>query len=84
MTIDIDHTHECRGCGDSIDCGTPNDECNDYPGDCEACEAPESQGCECEIDWRCPLHQGQFTPEELMLDWWASEQDEADRRGGWL
>lgn len=29
-----DHTHECRNCGGSIDCWTPNDECDDYPGDC--------------------------------------------------
>ena len=36
-TTKSDHTHECRGCGASIDCYTPNDECNDHPGDCAQC-----------------------------------------------
>lgn len=33
-SADIDHTHECRGCGSSIPCYTPSDECHDHPGDC--------------------------------------------------
>lgn len=39
-----DHTHECRSCRGSIPCGTPNDECNDHPGDCEFCSAAFEAG----------------------------------------
>lgn len=40
--------------------------------------------CECELDWRCPLHAGQFTPLELTNHEWASVQTELDRQGGWF
>ncbi len=42
----------------------------------------EDVGCECELDWRCHLHKGQFTPLELMNDEWAREQTEIDERNG--
>lgn len=29
-------------------------------------------GCECEIDWNCPLHRGGYTALELRNDEWAS------------
>lgn len=48
---------------------------------------PEDQepydGCECELDWRCHLHEGMFTPLELINDAWASEQSDLDAAGGW-
>lgn len=31
-------------------------------------EEPEYIGCECEIDWRCPLHAGQPTWLETRFD----------------
>lgn len=31
--------------------------------------------CECELDWRCGLHRGQYTPLELMNDEWAKSED---------
>jgi hypothetical protein len=40
-------------------------------------EAPEPEGCECELDWLCPLHQGQaFLPIERINDAWASQDSE--------
>lgn len=38
---------------------------------------PGPQMCECEIDWNCPLHQGQYTWLERQNDYWASmERDQ--------
>lgn len=31
--------------------------------------------CECEWDWRCGLHAGQYTPQELSNDEWAKRED---------
>lgn len=45
-------------------------------------EQAASQGCECELDWNCPLHQGGPTPIERINDAWASEQTEIDRQHG--
>lgn len=42
----------------------------------------EARGCECELDWRCPLHEGMPTPLELQNHYWASEQTEIDRLHG--
>ena len=53
-----------------------------HTGGCEGCRG--DYGCECELDWRCPLHKGQYTPIELIMDAWASEQTAMDRQGGWL
>lgn len=39
--------------------------------------------CECELDWRCPLHAGQPTPLELMNHYDAQQQANLDREGGW-
>ncbi len=37
------HTHECRTCGGSVPCWTPDTECNDHPGDCEDCARVERE-----------------------------------------
>lgn len=39
----VDHEHECRKCGDGIECDIPNDECNDIPnnGLCLGCSRAE-------------------------------------------
>ena len=33
--------------------------------------------CECELDWRCGLHAGQYTPLELMNDDWAKQENDS-------
>lgn len=35
--------------------------------------------CECEIDWNCPLHQGQYTAIERMNDEWASRERDQEQ-----
>jgi hypothetical protein len=45
-------------------------------------DEPEFQLCECELDWRCPLHRGQPTPLELQNDAWASVQTAIDAQNG--
>lgn len=37
MPITHDHSHECRGCGATVACCVPSDECQDHPGDCDTC-----------------------------------------------
>lgn len=45
-------------------------------------EHPEFEMCECELDWRCPMHAGQPTPIELMNHYDAQEQADIDRQNG--
>lgn len=47
-------------------------------------EEPEPIMCECELDWNCSLHQGQYTALERQNDAWACQQTEIDVRNGWL
>lgn len=51
--------------------------------DKEIAAQEDAQGCECELDWRCGLHQGLFTPLELMNDADAQIQADLDAAGGW-
>ena len=43
------HTHECRGCGDDIDCNQTDEECDgnggigQYNGLCDACNQAEAE-----------------------------------------
>lgn len=38
----------------------------------------EPEYCECELDFRCGLHEGQYTPLEMMNHDWASQQTTLD------
>ena len=42
----------------------------------------EPQGCECELDWNCPLHRGAYTAIERRNDEWASRETALDAEWG--
>ena len=39
-------------------------------------ESVDPEQCECEWDWRCGQHQGQFTPQELSNDEYAKRDQD--------
>jgi hypothetical protein len=78
---DEDNTYDPDGPHEDSEALAPCGCYTDDPG-CPHDNEPEFQLCECELDWRCPLHRGQPTPLELQNDAWASVQTAIDAQNG--
>lgn len=70
------HTHQCRGCGVDYEHFAPPD-CDDYPGDCQACTTREAPTYEVVTMLGRVVSSGWATREEAKEEArWLSNQDQ--------
>ena len=68
----VENNGACPWCGgEDADAECPEPGGNDPVDDLDD-DLDEQEVCECELDWRCGLHRGMFTPLELLNDAAAS------------